>query len=121
MISFGSALLTGSWSPLTTIGRKGVGDSVSNPYVCIVIFVCGEIIAIPFFLLYYGRGIIVLEQKIAPVLIKDYIYQLYTLPTKDKYMGLLTGTVLNIGYMFYFLSSQFHQVDFSLQIAEKGF
>lgn len=100
-------LLAGTWSPLSSYGRHDEQeDSGIGPFVCMFIFQCGQLMALPLMLWYYGHIMIVKETNCSPVSITNYLTDLYQLPIEDKGYGLLTGCMIGFAYVCYFTASE---------------
>mmetsp|Transcript_13470 Transcript_13470/g.24775 ORF Transcript_13470/g.24775 Transcript_13470/m.24775 type:complete len:364 (-) Transcript_13470:54-1145(-) len=88
------------WSPLSTFARPAVKEGedeysdLHNPYVCLFIFVCGEVCAIP--------GVVLLGSKVNGGGLLDGFKEL---TFRKLLWGAGCGFLLNVGYLVYFASS----------------
>eukprot|EP00602_Paraphysomonas_sp_CaronLab_P012634 CAMPEP_0185041652 /NCGR_PEP_ID=MMETSP1103-20130426/41231_1 /TAXON_ID=36769 /ORGANISM="Paraphysomonas bandaiensis, Strain Caron Lab Isolate" /LENGTH=358 /DNA_ID=CAMNT_0027581485 /DNA_START=120 /DNA_END=1193 /DNA_ORIENTATION=- len=95
----------GLWSPLTTLGRTGE-NSVDNPYMSLFLFMCGQSLSLPSVLYIYGFEMITRETDCKPVTMDKFFISYYELPFRDRVFGTITGCIVNMGYMCYFISSE---------------
>lgn len=94
----------GLWSPLATLGREGV-NAVNNPYMCQFMFMVGQTLALPCVLHFYGSEMVTRETNCSPISAMEFIKRFSLLTTRDLFFGLLTGSVVSVGYTCYFISS----------------
>lgn len=102
-VSLLSGIFGGLWAPLQVGGRGGTG-AVDNPCVCLFLFQCGEILAIPVMLFYHGRIIVAKERNVTESM-SEYVKQALDLPLTDKCYGMLAGGIVAFGTFLFFTSS----------------
>jgi multidrug transporter EmrE-like cation transporter len=90
-----AGVINGLWSPFSTLGTTGPG-AVTNPYVSLFLFECGQLSCLPIFLNYYGGG---------KTFADTYLKQLLILPWVDIAWGMASGCIVGVGFFFYFSAS----------------
>lgn len=100
-----AGVVCGSWAPLSILATTGTG-SIQNPYVVMFLFQTGQVIAIPFMLLYYFQFLVPQHDPRSKILhsksIRDVYSNLWHISSQDIRYGCLTGVSVGLGFFFYF-------------------
>jgi drug/metabolite transporter (DMT)-like permease len=95
----------GAWAPLSILATTGTG-SIQNQYVVMFLFQTGQVIAIPFMLLFYFQFLVPQHDPRSKIphskSIRDVWGNLCRTSAQDLRYGCLTGFAVGLGFFFYF-------------------